>query len=144
MANFVDLLPPPSLLYSNGYIEYDFEKVNRVRICTSISVKEDGSFVKYLADIGSNEPIILRTVEDLINFRTSIFLNKIVLIEHRGGGTSDVEGWGTPNPPVGGICVFSSTPTKPYYFDIGIGTVKVKVDEESVIADYEENWKGRY
>lgn len=144
MANFVDLLPSPSLLYSNGYIEYDFEKVNRVRIYTSISIEEDGSYVKYLTDIGSDEPIILRTVQDLIDFRTSIFLNKIVLIEHRGGGTSDVEEWGTPNPPVGGICVFSSTPTKPYSFEVGIGAVKVKVDEESVIADYEANWKGMY
>lgn len=144
MANFVDLLPSPSLLYKNGYIEYDYEKVNRVRICTSISIKEDGSYVKYLADIGSDEPIILRTVDDLINFRTATFLNKIILIEHRGGGTSDVEGWGTPNPPVASRCVFSSTPTKPYYFEVGIGEVKVKVDEESVIADYEANWKGVY
>lgn len=144
MANFVDLIPNPSLLYKNGYAEYDYEKVNRVRICTSISVEEDGSQVKYLADVGSGEQIILKTVEDLINFRTAIFLNKVVLIEHRGGGTSDIEGWGTPNPPVAGRCIFSSTPTKPYFFEVGIGAVKVKVDEESVIADYEANWKGRY
>lgn len=143
MANFVDLLPPPSLLYPNGYIEYDFEKVNRVRLCTSVSVDEDDSY-EYLVDVGSNELIILKTVQDLIDFRTALFLNKIILIEHRGGGTSDIEGWATPNPPVSGSCVFSSTPTKPYYFSVGLGSCKVKVDEESVIADYEANWKGKY
>lgn len=144
MANFVDLLPSPSLLYKNGYAEYDYEKVNRVRICTSISIEEDGSYVEYLTDIGSDEPIILRTVQDLIDFRTATFLNKIVLIEHRGGGTTDIEGWAISTSPSASRCIFSSTPTKPYFFEVGIGAVKVKVDEESVIADYEANWKGRY
>lgn len=35
-------------------------------------------------------------------------------------------------------------PPPPYYFSVVFGSCKVKVDEESVIADYKENWKGRY